>query len=222
LSGNIAGLITHATQPRQKAIFNTPFSQYAKIDGEVTYKRNLGGQNVWVNHLQVGFGFPYNNSSMLPVPKQYIIGGASSMRGFPVHLLGPGSYLPTLNDIKFFQTIGGDYKLLYNSELRFPIAGQNLLGAVFVDVGNIWTKDSTVFGEAGQLKKDFYKELAVSAGFGVRFDFNVLLIRLDLGIPLRKPYLPDGQRWVLNKIDLGNKDWRGQNLIINIAIGYPF
>lgn len=222
ISGNIAGLISHARQPRQKEIFNTPFAQYAKVDAELTFKRNMGIKLDWVNHLQVGIGFPYNNSSMLPMPKQYIIGGANSMRGFPVHLLGPGSYLPTLNDIKFFQTIGGDYKLLYNSELRFPIAGQSLLGAVFIDAGNIWTKDSAIFGAAGQLKKDFYKELAVSTGFGIRLDINVLLIRLDLGIPVRKPYLPDGQRWVLNKIDFGNKDWRGQNLIINIAIGYPF
>jgi outer membrane protein insertion porin family len=222
ISGNVAGLISGAKDTRQKSIFNTPFAQYVKLDGEFTYKRNLGDQLDWLNHVQIGIGMPYDNSNELPLPKQYIIGGSSSLRGFPVHLLGPGSYLPTANDIKFFQTIGGDYKFLYNSELRFPVAGKNLTGAVFVDIGNIWTKDTTVFGVAGQLKKDFYKELAVSSGFGLRFDVSVLLLRLDLGIPLRKPYLPDGQRWVINKIALGDGGWRSDNLILNLAIGYPF
>ena len=222
VSGNLAGLISGAKSAMQKAIFSTPFAQYGKLDGELTYKKNLGIQLDWVNHLQIGIGLPYNNSDMLPFTKQYIIGGASSLRGFPVHLIGPGSYLPTANDIKFFQTIGGDYKFLYNSELRFPVAGKNLTGAVFVDIGNIWTKDTTVFGPEGQLTKDFYKELSVSSGFGLRFDLSVLLLRLDLGIPLRKPYLPDGQRWVINKIALGDSDWRSDNLILNFAIGYPF
>jgi outer membrane protein insertion porin family len=222
IAGNIAGLISGAKDPRSKTVFNTPFSQYGKVDGELTYKKNLGNQLDWVNHLQIGIGLPYNNSSALPIPKQYIIGGSSSLRGFPVHLIGPGSYLPTANDIKFFQTIGGDYKFLYNSELRFPVAGKNLTGAVFVDVGNIWTKDTTVFGTAGQLKKDWYKELAVSSGVGLRLDLSVLLIRLDLGIPLRKPYLPDDQRWVFNQIAFGDNTWRTDNLILNIAIGYPF
>jgi outer membrane protein insertion porin family len=222
VSGNVAGLISGAKSAMQKTIFSTPFAQYAKLDGELTYKKNLGIQLDWVNHIEIGIGMPYNNSDMLPFTKQYIIGGASSLRGFPVHLIGPGSYLPTANDIKFFQTIGGDYKFLYNSELRFPVAGKNLTGAVFVDVGNIWTKDTTVFGPEGQLTKDFYKELSVSSGFGLRFDLSVLLLRLDLGIPLRKPYLPDGQRWVINKIALGDSDWRSDNLILNFAIGYPF
>jgi outer membrane protein insertion porin family len=164
---------------------------------------------------------PYDNSSQLPFSKQYIIGGANSIRGFPVYSLGPGSYLPTANDIKYFQTIGGDYKLLANTELRFPIVGQ-LAGAVFVDAGNIWTKDTLLFGPKAQLTKAFYKDIAVAAGFGVRYDLGVLLLRLDLGIPLRKPYLPDGQRWVINQVAFGDKDWRAENLVFNLAIGYPF
>jgi outer membrane protein insertion porin family len=221
VSGNVAGLITNAKDVRQKTVFNTPFAQYVKTDAELTYKRIMGDKLSWVNHLNIGIGMPYNNSSTLPFSKQYIIGGASSVRGFPIHSLGPGSYLPNATAINFLQIIGGDYKLLFNSELRFPLFA-GFTGAVFADIGNIWTKDTTLFGPAGQLHKDFYKELAVSSGFGIRFDAGVLLLRLDLGIPLRKPYLPDGQRWVFNKIALGDGDWRTNNLIVNLAIGYPF
>ena len=93
---------------------------------------------------------------------------------------------------------------------------------MFIDAGNIWTKDTILFEPRGQFTKSFYKEFAVASGLGVRFDATVLLVRVDLGIPLRKPYLPDGQRWVLNKIDFGSRAWRRENLILNIAIGLPF
>ena len=221
VSGNIAGLIMGTKGPRQKSIFGVPFAQYVKFDAEGRYKKRYKSKLEWANRLQIGIGLPYNNSAVLPFSKQYVIGGANSLRGFVTRRIGPGSYLPTANDLKFFQTIGGDYKLLANSELRFPLVGK-IYGALFADVGNIWTKDTLLFGNAGKLKKDFLNELAVSSGFGVRVDVGILIIRLDLGIPLRKPYLPDGQRWVLNQIDFGSSTWRNENLILNLAIGYPF
>jgi len=57
---------------------------------------------------------------------------------------------------------------------------------------------------------------------GLRFDATVLVLRTDLGFPLRKPWLPDGKRWVINQIDFGSSAWRSQNLVFNLAIGYPF
>ncbi|MEP6676463.1 MAG: BamA/TamA family outer membrane protein [Ferruginibacter sp.] len=221
VSGNIAGLITGAKRPREKTIFSTPFAQYVKLDGDLRYKRRFRNKVDWANRLEIGIGMPYSNSALLPFSKQYIIGGANSVRGFAVRRVGPGSYLPTSSDLRFFQVIGGDYKLLANTELRFPLAGK-LFGAVFTDVGNVWTKDTTLFGTAGQIKKDFLNELAVASGIGIRIDASILILRLDLGIPLRKPYLPDGHRWVLNQIDFGSAAWRRDNLILNLAIGYPF
>jgi hypothetical protein len=71
-------------------------------------------------------------------------------------------------------------------------------------------------------RHDFLSELAVGTGFGARFDFNFFVLRLDLAFPLRKPWETAGDRWVLDKLDLGSSDWRKENLILNIAIGYPF
>jgi outer membrane protein assembly factor BamA len=68
----------------------------------------------------------------------------------------------------------------------------------------------------------FFKDMAVGAGVGVRLDFSILLIRFDLAMPLRKPWYPEGDRWVINEINLGDKEWRKDNLILNIGIGYPF
>ncbi|MEP7165605.1 MAG: BamA/TamA family outer membrane protein [Ferruginibacter sp.] len=221
LSGNVAGLITGAKRYREKEIFSTPFAQYVKTDFDLHYTRALPNKWDWANRLQIGIGLPYSNSSFLPFSKQYIIGGSSSIRGFRVRNLGPGSYKPTAADQRFYQIIGGDYKLLVNSELRIPFTSQ-LSGALFVDAGNIWTKDTLLFGRAGQLSKDWANEIAVASGIGVRFDATVLVIRVDLGIPFRKPYLPSGQRWVFNQIDFGNGAWRRENLILNIALGMPF
>ena len=70
--------------------------------------------------------------------------------------------------------------------------------------------------------KDFLNEIAVGVGAGLRFDFSFLVLRTDLAFPLRKPYLPDGNRWVMDKISFGNGAWRNENLVFNLAIGYPF
>lgn len=221
LSGNLAGLITGAKRYRQKTIFNTPFAQYVKTDFDLHYTRALSNKWDWANRLQVGIGLPYSNSALLPFAKQYIIGGSSSIRGFRVRNLGPGTHKPSADDQRFFQIIGGDYKFLFNTEIRVPIT-KSLSTAVFVDAGNIWTKDTLLFGPSGKLSKNWYKELAVATGIGLRYDVNVLIIRVDLGIPLRKPYLPDGQRWVFKQIDFGSGAWRRENLILNIALGLPF
>ena len=221
LSGNIAGLITGAKDYRSKKVFGVPFAQYAKVDVDYHFTRHLTNKFDFANRLQLGIGLPYNNSKLLPFTKLYTIGGSSSIRGFRTRTLGPGTYKPTPGDQRFFQIIGGDYKLLFNTELRIPFTPQ-LSGALFVDAGNVWTKDTLLFGSKGKLTPQFLKELAVASGFGIRFDATVLLIRADLGIPLRKPYLPDGQRWVLNQIDFTSRAWRRENLILNIAIGLPF
>jgi outer membrane protein insertion porin family len=221
LSGNIAGIITGAKNFREKKIFGTPFAQYVKTDFDFHYTRVLPSKWEWANRILLGIGMPYNNSALLPFTKQYIIGGPNSIRGFRVRSLGPGTYKPTPEDQRFFQIIGGDYKFLFNTELRVPFT-KMVSGAVFIDAGNIWTKDTLIFGPAGQLSKDWFKELAVATGVGLRFDVTVLVIRVDLGIPLRKPYLPDGQRWVFNQFDFGSSAWRKENLILNIALGLPF
>jgi outer membrane protein insertion porin family len=220
-AGNTLGLFTGAKEARSKNILGTPFAQYVKGDIDIRYTRRFRNKLQWANRFQVGLGFPYNNSAFLPFSKQYIIGGSSSIRAFSVRSLGPGSYLPTAKDQAYFQIIGGDYKLLLNTEVRIPLFGR-FSGAVFTDIGNIWTRNTVLFGKAGQLKKDFLKELAVASGLGLRIDADILLLRLDIGIPLSKPYLPDGERLVINKIAFGDKTWRRDNLVFNIAIGYPF
>jgi len=83
-------------------------------------------------------------------------------------------------------------------------------------------KDSLLYSTAGQLSKDFLKQIALDAGTGLRFDLTLLIIRLDLGIPFYKPYLTSRERWIFHDFNMGDPDWRKENLVLNFAIGYPF
>ena len=91
-----------------------------------------------------------------------------------------------------------------------------------MDAGNVWLQKSnpsdigTPFRFSG-----FMNELAVGAGAGLRVDVSFFVLRFDLAIPLRKPWLTN-QRWVTNEIDFTDATWRRENLMLNIAIGYPF
>ena len=108
-----------------------------------------------------------------------------------------------------------------NTEYRAKIYGL-MKGALFLDAGNIWLLNADPNRPGAEISKDIMKQIAVGAGAGLRFDFSFLILRTDFAIPLRKPYLPQGQRWVLDTIDFGSAPWRRENLILNIAIGYPF
>ena len=116
----------------------------------------------------------------------------------------------------------GDIKLEANIEYRFPIAGV-FHGALFLDAGNIWLRKDDASRPGGTFSgSTFLDEIAVGTGFGVRLDLSFFILRFDLAFPLRIPYLQSGERWVVNTIDFGSPSWRKNNLVLNIAIGYPY
>ena len=221
VAGNIIGLFNKPTGAYSKTILGAYYSQYLKADFDFRYNRKLNESTYWANRMIVGIGFPYGNSSFLPFTKQFIIGGSSSIRGFQPRQLGPGRVRADALQQLYLPQVGGDYKLELNTELRFPLISR-LKGAVFIDAGNIWTKDATLYGTEAQFNSHFLNDIAVSAGFGLRLDISILIVRLDIAAPLREPYLPRGEEWVIKNIAPFNSTWRNANLVYNIGIGYPF
>ncbi len=67
----------------------------------------------------------------------------------------------------------------------------------------------------------FYKELAVGTGIGLRLNYDILVIRLDWGIPLRYPYDNLGGNWIFEHDGFEYMNLYDKS-IINFAIGYPF
>jgi outer membrane protein insertion porin family len=220
VSGNLAGLLLgDSSRGKSGQILGATFSQYAKVEGDVRVYRQLSTTSSWANRLIVGVGLPHGNSKSLPYIKQFFTGGTSSLRAFRNRALGPGSYNGNATSLIPDQT--GDIKLELNTELRsnlFSIVD----GAAFVDAGNIWLYNNDPNKPGAQFSKNFMKEIAVGAGLGLRIDVSVLVIRLDVAFPLRKPWLPEGERWVIKDLQFGNSAWRKDNLILNLGLGYPF
>ena len=214
LSNNIYGLITGAdtTAGKVKTLFGTVFNQYVKLENEIRYFHKTGPNSTFASRLIVGVGLPYGNSTQLPYSQQFFIGGPNSLRGFQARSLGPGSYDPRalIQSGGFLPDESGDIKIEANVEYR-PKLFSIVRGALFVDAGNIWLLHNG--GRPGAaFNKNFLNNLAVDAGFGLRFDLSVLVLRTDMGYPLRTPYLPAGQRWGFNS----------RYAVFNLAIGYPF
>ncbi|MEI9944244.1 MAG: BamA/TamA family outer membrane protein [Chitinophagaceae bacterium] len=223
LSGNVAGLVTGANLQKGDTvkILGGQFSQYVKFEADSRFYFKISNKAVWANRIIAGLGLPYGNSTALPYIKQFFVGGTNSIRAFRSRSLGPGTYRD-VSTTTFLPDQSGDIKLEFNSELRAQIAGL-VHGAIFIDAGNIWLYNADPLKPGARFdSKTFLKEIAVGAGAGLRFDISFLVIRFDVAFPLRKPYLPDGERWVVNKINFGSAEWRKENIVYNLGIGYPF
>ena len=224
LAGNLAGLFDRYLGGNDGELFGVLFEQFARFQGEARYYRDLSPSLRLANRFIGGLGIPYGNSTMLPQFKQYFAGGTTGLRAFRARTLGPGNYNAAQSI--FGNSSFGDIRLELNTELR--IAFTDLIhGAVFVDAGNVWTYNNTeLYGPQGQFTKDFYKQIAVGGGLGLRLDFSFLVFRVDLATPFRKPWYQALEEprdpWVLNDINLRSKAWRQENLVLNIAVAYPF
>ncbi|MES2412003.1 MAG: BamA/TamA family outer membrane protein [Bacteroidota bacterium] len=223
LSGNIYGLIAGADIKKGDTIkvFDIPFSQFVKVQNEFKHTYKFSKSSMIKSRIIAGAAFAYGNSDKIPFVKQFFIGGTNSLRGFRSRSLGPGTYNAETEDSKFIPDQSGDVKLEFNTEFRNNIY-KFINGAVFLDAGNIWLLNDDPNKQGSKFTKDFMKEIAVDVGVGLRFDFSFLVLRTDLAFPIRKPYLPDGQRWVIDEVDIFSGPWRRENLLFNLAIGYPF
>ncbi len=213
LAGNAAGLILggDAKSGNQKEILGVPFGQFTKLQAEFRYYFKLNENSEIASRIIAGGAFAYGNSEKIPFIKQFFIGGTNSIRAFRARSIGPGSLLPDTS-AEFLPDQSGDVKLEFSTEYRAKIYSV-VNGAVFFDAGNIWTlNDGDV---AKNFSKNFFDEIAVGAGVGLRFDLSFLVLRTDFAVPLRLPYGPMSDRWILDKINL-------KSGVFNLAIGYPF
>jgi outer membrane protein insertion porin family len=223
LSGNLYGLITGANIKKGDTIkvFDIPFSQFVKVQSEFKHTYKFNKNSLLKSRIIAGAAFAYGNSDKIPFVKQFFIGGTNSLRAFRSRSLGPGTYNAEGEDSDFIPDQSGDVKLEFNTEFRSNIY-KFINGAVFMDAGNIWLLNDDPNKPGSKFSKDFMKEIAVGVGAGLRFDFSFLVLRTDLAFPIRKPWLPNGERWVLDEVNFGSGSWRKENLLFNLAIGYPF
>lgn len=205
-------------------IGNVPYSQFVRLETDFSYHFQFAPHASLVSRINTGGIFSYGNVDYAPFFQQFFAGGPNSIRGFRLRALGPGTYadVENLDNPRFFFDQAGDIKIELNTELRFDIY-KWFKGAVFADAGNIWLLRDDVDRPGGQFKADFMRAFALSAGFGLRLDFNYFVIRTDLAMPIRDPrFIGTNNEWAIRNFSLFDRDWRRQNLILNLAIGYPF
>jgi len=222
-SGNLVSTILGADKTNPKEIAGLDYAQFTKVT--LDYRKYFDfGESDLATRIILGVGKAYGNSQELPYVKQYFIGGSNSLRAFRIRGLGPGSVyvdpdgLTTIQSQFVDQT--GDMKLEMNLEYRFPVF-KFFKSAVFIDAGNVWLLNSSALPSERFDFTQFYKEIAIGTGLGLRLDFDFFLIRLDIAFPLRAPS-PNGFTWRFSDLDILSKSWRQDNLRFNLGIGYPF
>jgi outer membrane protein insertion porin family len=208
-------------------ILTLQYSQYIKFDFDVRRYINYRRSQI-AGRFYGGVGVPYGESSTLPYVKQYFVGGAYSIRGWRIRSLGPGSYFdPASEGTTSFIDRTGDMKLEMNGEFRFDMVqlfsgALKLRGALFADAGNIWlVKKSSDYPDGDFRFDKFGNDIALSVGAGARIDFaGFFIIRFDAATPVKSPYN--------SFYNIGGwsspfrKTFGLSDLVLNIAIGYPF
>lgn len=212
-AGNLLALGSKlSNQPKNSdnryELFNVAYSQYIKTELDFTKHWDLGHENILAVRTFFGIAIPYGNSPNIPFSKSFFAGGANDNRAWSAYDLGPGG---SQNKDDFNEA---NLKLGLNIEHRFNVY-EDLYGALFVDIGNIWNVFDNV-EDPGATFENFssLKDIAVGSGFGLRYDFNFLVFRFDIGFKTYDPVYPQNQRW-LNDYNFGNA-------VYNVGINYPF
>ncbi|MGV3609982.1 MAG: BamA/TamA family outer membrane protein [Fluviicola sp.] len=239
IAGNLLNAIT-SLNPNydtigHKLFFGVPYSQFSVVDNKLVAYYKTGKHSLIAFRTMAGIGFPMKNSpTSLPYDYSFFAGGSNDNRGWAARTLGPGAYQGLL-DPNLIATQIGDIR--FNASLEFRFGSGGILNhAFFADAGNIWTRNNDPNRPGGQISARLMKELGVSIGYGVRFDFNYFVLRFDLGLPIHDPGFPTGERWIFTKKtefyglaeQVYGPNYRDNipkslyQLRLNFGIGFPF
>ncbi len=141
------------------------------LDGEDLQKSSL---QKWFERSMLAFGaragivIPLDTSGTteqlaIPIDERFFNGGSTTVRSFDERDLGPHD--------SHGNPIGGEYYSVFNAEYTFPVYGE-LLGAVFVDAGNLLPNASSPGLE----------NMRYAVGVGLRYNLPIGPIRLDYGV----------------------------------------
>lgn len=234
-AGNFISLFKNSQKVNdlgQRTIFGLGYSQFLRLDNEVIVAQPLNKKHSLNLRFLAGAGMPYGNSTTsLPYDYGFFGGGANDNRGWRSRALGPGVYKYYLDENRTLTQVG-DIRIAASAEFRIALGGIFKF-AVFSDVGNVWTWKEDANRPGSQFSKDWYKQLAVSGGVGLRVDLDFFVIRLDLGLPFSNPALPKGSRWIFQSRNALNQEIEAAGIspsavpkpfipILHFGIGYPF
>ncbi len=179
--------------PRALTLFNNGlyFSQYFKIGTLNSFYLDISdgrAASIVATHFELGdiveYGGGDNIQPILSLYKYYM-GGGNSIRGWGAQKGG----------ILSNPSLGGKFLLEGSVEWRRkPFPPRSFLypvwGVLFLDYGNVWESD-------GKFRFD---QIALAAGFGIRYDTFIGPVRIDLGFKLYDPLGETGNKWLWDKL----------------------
>ncbi len=196
-----------------KTMFKNAYSQFLKLETDFSKTWRMQTNSQLVAHASLGAIWAYGNLSNAPYSEQFYIGGANTIRAFPARGVGPGSYHAADYGLSYIHQTG-DLKLVLNLEYRKQLFG-SLHGAVFLDAGNIWAlREDDRVGERF-IPKNFFNEMALGTGVGLRYDMDFIVLRLDWGVGLHSPFGTNNKRFY-------NFRKFSDSHTLHFAVGYPF
>lgn len=177
---------------------------YTRVSGWFRFYRPLFSGVVFKMNLQGGVVFS-QRAQGVPIFERFFLGGIFDVRGYRLRTIAPRLQLPLSQDpnaplVSNGAVIGGNIQAYYNIEVEFPIlTAVGLRGVVFTDGGNVFNTEGQYCGAGGTglasvvdpctRFQDNPVNLRFSAGFGVRWQSPLGLLRFEWGFPLnRLPY----------------------------------
>jgi len=168
----------------------------------LSFSRPAAGQCI------AGIVPPGPTPTIIPLPERFFAGGGTSLRGFALNQAGP-------RDACTGFPVGGQAMLILNQEFRYPMrlpfVGTSLVGAIFYDGGNVYSRLSRISFRTTLPAPTFTLQnpalpagptnvpvcatnctnelnyFAHTIGVGVRYKTPVGPIRIDLGYQLNRP-----------------------------------
>lgn len=215
LTSTIYQLCGQKFSTKDKKLLGVPFAQYLKLNSEFRYQYKINKDQSLASRIAAGVIWSYGNATTAPYTEQFYIGGANSVRAFTARNMGPGGYPPDEDNKYSFINHVGDIRLEANVEYRFRIIS-DLHGALFLDAGNVWLMRKDESRPQGEFQlKNFWDQIALGTGAGLRYDLGFLVFRLDCGVGLHNPY-------ETGKSGYYNIPKFKDSLALHFAIGYPF
>jgi outer membrane protein assembly factor BamA len=233
------GTLFNLAQPNYITARGLELYKYVRFSLDARKSKVINKNTVLAYRINTGIGYSYNTNKVLPYEKYFFAGGSNSVRAWRPRRLGVGTLPPDLAndadkdglfDYRFEKP--GDILLEGSIELRKKLFGF-VNGAVFVDAGNVWSfrevqlssesANKPYWTGSSRFDKNFFKQLGIGTGFGLRFDFSFLVLRFDIGLKVYDPGREEGDRFVLNRVRFFNPYGTNREPVIyNVGIGYPF
>ena len=144
----------------------------------------LGKKLVLARSTEFGdiYAFRYagNVLDAIPLPERFFGGGGTSLRGFPENQAGPRDPVTGF-------PLGGTAVLFNQTELRFPLIGDNIAGVLFHDCGNAYSSLGNLSFRVSQRNLQDFDYMVHAVGFGIRYRTPVGPIRVDLAYSINPP-----------------------------------